>query len=129
MTHYGLYAVLANGGKWDSTKDPFAAQQVAVGPESFSPPAPAPSAIMGCNGRSLKVSLIITTAGRVSGDLFSSNGKRIMHFDAGVLEKGKHDVSFPLDNYLSSRLNAGAFICALKCNGVQSSKMVSIVKL
>ena len=129
MTHYGLYAVLANGGKWDSTKDPFASQQVAVSPEAYRPAMLVPSAIVRSDGRILKVSLTVATTGGVSGDLFSCSGKRLVHFDMGVLEKGAHDFSYPLDNYLSSKLSTGAFICTLKCNGVKSSKMVSIIKM
>jgi endoglucanase len=130
MTHYGLYAVLANGGKWDPTKDPFASQQVvSVSPQFDKNLAFSPAAIVKSDGRTLRISLTVSTAGPVTGGLYSLAGKRVIRFDFGALAKGTHAFSYPLDNNLSSRLNTGAYVCAFQGNGMKSSKMVNIVKL
>jgi hypothetical protein len=117
-----VYPTLSQGGSWDETKDPFASQQVVKIQSSEKQPAVVPAGIIRTEGRMLRVSLTLTTAGPVTGELFSLNGRHIMRFDLGRLNKGFHDFSLPLDNLMSSRLNSGAFVCRLQYQGTNICK-------
>ena len=128
MTHYGLYAVLANGGKWDSTKDPFASQQVAVGKDLTLPVAVVSAPMISMNGRTLKVSFALSTTQRVRGAVYYMDGKRLMNFDAGTFGSGSHEYSLPLTSGALKALGKGVLVCKISTNNAETAKLVCMVK-
>jgi endoglucanase len=123
-----VYPVLSQGGSWDETKDPFASQQVVKIQSAEKQATAAPAASIGIAGRALRVSLTLTTAGPVTGELFSLNGRRIVRFNLGMLHKGAHDFSLPLDKLMSSGLDNGVFVCKLQYQGTNISKKMWTLK-
>ena len=128
MTHYGLYAVLANGGKWDSTKDPFASQQVAVGKDLTRPVAIVSAAMISTDGRTLKVSLTLTTTELVKGAVFLLDGRRLMNFDLGKIGPGSHAFSVPLEAGAVPASGVNLLVCKITSGNTQNAKMVCMVK-
>jgi endoglucanase len=128
MTHYGLYAVLANGGKWDSTKDPFASQQVAVGRDFTRPLAIVSAPMISTDGRLLKVSFTLATSQRVRGAVYCMDGKRLMNFDAGAFGPGSHEYSLPLTTGALRAAGRGVLVCKVTSGGAETAKMLCMVK-
>ena len=128
MTHYGLYAVLANGGKWDSTKDPFASQQVAVGPDLTRHLAIVSAPAISMNGRTLKVSLTLATTERVRGAVFLMDGRRLMNFDLGKIGPGSHAFSVPLEAGAVQASGVNLLVCKITSGNTETAKLVCMVK-
>ena len=130
MTHYGLYAVLANGGKWDSTKDPFASQQtISVKPAAKTYAAIAQLPTVGIQAGMLKITLTLATKERVRGALYCLDGRRLMTFDLGTLQSGRHVYSVPLTANALPAANSGVVVCKIKNGNAETAKRVTAIKL
>lgn len=130
MTHYALYTVLANGGKWDPAKDPFAAQQTAGVAPSATPRAAAarPWAAIDIQNRALIVSFTLVMKEHVRGAITTLNGKTLMTFDFGRLDPGGHSFSLTLGKTFVQSSSTGVLICTVKGDGMEYSKALCRVK-
>lgn len=98
MTHYSMYTVLAGGGKWDESNDPFASQQIAVKRDRVKVKVN-PGTLLSANLRNgkLVITLNLMSKERIRGTLFTLNGAVLSEFDLGVAGPGLSTFHLPVD--------------------------------
>jgi len=120
MSHNALYTVLSNGGTWDERQDPYVEPtSINKQPQISSEPVPGTATAEFYPGtHSLRIAVILPAQGRISGELFLLNGKRIARFTSGMLEKGKNSITIPLNSgELRGRLHNGIVFCRIRGSG------------
>jgi hypothetical protein len=93
MAHNALYAVLAKGGAWDQSKDPFKGE-VGIADRGLLPRHP--GMVLRSDGRVLKVLLTLQASTPVVGEIFSWDGRRLVRLDLGMVERGTRTLYPPL---------------------------------
>ncbi|NLG16936.1 MAG: hypothetical protein GX556_06335 [Fibrobacter sp.] len=98
MTHYSMYTVLAGGGKWDETNDPYASQQSAIKREREKVRVN-PGSLLSANLRNgkLVITLNLMSKERIRGSLFTLNGAVLSEFDLGIAGPGISTFQLPID--------------------------------
>jgi len=113
MTHYALYTVLAGGGTWDASKDPYS---VTIGVTKGNTPHQRSAAALSgaCNGRTLILSVILPQASAITGGLYRVDGRKIADFDAGMLTAGVNRLSVPVHVVSEGPVASGIVLCRIR---------------
>lgn len=121
MTHYALYTVLAQGGTWDESQDPFAGAVGILPGKGFRG---RPGMVLRSDGRVLKVLLTLQASTPVVGDIFSWDGRRLASLDLGRVESGTRTLSLPLPPSLGRGPGGKSGVLDLRGPGLRLSEKI-----
>jgi endoglucanase len=122
MTHYAIYTVLAQGGTWDESKDPFKTQQ-EVGVRNTAGTTVKSDISYSVDKNTLTISLNNKNRSSVTVDFFTINGQSVQCFKIRKLSAGAHSIPVSL-----TKLKSGTYMCKITSDNNAVSGVISISK-
>lgn len=109
MHYYGIYTVLAGGGTWDESVDPFA-DPTLVRQRNPITTRRSNSHSIGTNGT---IAFSLTNAGRIRASFFQVDGRLAGQFTTSKLPAGNHILTVPLDRINRSSAGSSVLLCQI----------------
>lgn len=122
MTHYAIYTVLAQGGTWDESKDPFKTQQ-EVGVRSTSGTIIKSGISYSVNNKTLTINLDTKKKSPVTVDFYTISGQSVQRFKIRKLSEGAHTIPVSL-----TKLKSGTYMCKITSQEDAVSGVITISK-
>lgn len=114
MHYYAVYTVLAGGGTWDGTTDPFAEQQVAVDTETKNVIGTTRQLSGWISGVTCTLEFTLSVPCRVDGMLYLIDGKRVAAFTSSKLGAGRQILSVPVNSFSAPVSGGSILLCRLR---------------
>jgi len=122
MTHYAIYTVLAQGGTWDESKDPFKTQQ-EVGGHNTSGTTSKNGISYSIDKNTLTLNLDTKQRASVTVDFYTINGQCVQSFKLRKQSAGVHTIPVSL-----TKLKSGTYMCKITSNDDAISGVITISK-
>lgn len=118
MSHNALYTVLANGGTWDESKNPYEDPNTKKHrPDVNNKSSTSFTASrINLSDNTLTITTVLPSASplQLQGELMLLNGKRIARFSSTLHPQDNGTVKIPLQTSLTHLLSKGVSICRIK---------------
>jgi endoglucanase len=109
MHYYGIYTVLAGGGTWDESVDPFT-PPTSTQPRSNIADRKLCNTIRSTPGA---ITITLATPGRIRASFFRVDGRLAGEFTSGKLSAGNHTITLPLEKTTISATSGSVLLCQI----------------